>query len=205
MGPRVIEGDLKHSWVHERASVLHSQNLPLPLRLWTSIKPFITPRSNFSIFPALQAPTTSADQEHWVNSAFHAHVRGCHFQALRLTFSTALSHFITYFFFFFFVTLLLLITQTLPPASVCDLTRLISSYSPVAPTIHEIKSHGIGLGRTALLRCEAAAVPSPTFEWYKGEKRWGCLDRLSFQRSRACAASLHCPHDAALHKEDVAH
>ncbi|KAF6725126.1 Neuronal growth regulator 1 [Oryzias melastigma] len=34
-----------------------------------------------------------------------------------------------------------------------------------------MKSHGIGLGRTALMRCEAAAVPSPTFEWYKGEKR----------------------------------
>ncbi|TWW58024.1 Neuronal growth regulator 1, partial [Takifugu flavidus] len=40
-----------------------------------------------------------------------------------------------------------------------------------APTIHEIKIHGIGLGRTALLRCEATAVPAPTFEWYKGEKR----------------------------------
>ncbi|MEQ2221186.1 hypothetical protein ILYODFUR_013153 [Ilyodon furcidens] len=41
----------------------------------------------------------------------------------------------------------------------------------VPPSIHEMKSHGVGLGRTALLRCEAAAVPSPTFEWYKGEKR----------------------------------
>ncbi|CAM9202590.1 unnamed protein product [Lampetra planeri] len=41
----------------------------------------------------------------------------------------------------------------------------------VAPSIHEIKSNGVGLGRTALIRCEAAAVPSPTFEWYKGEKR----------------------------------
>ncbi|XP_005734964.1 neuronal growth regulator 1 isoform X1 [Pundamilia nyererei] len=40
-----------------------------------------------------------------------------------------------------------------------------------APSIHDIKSHGVGLGRTALLRCEAAAMPSPTFEWYKGEKR----------------------------------
>ncbi|XP_078478986.1 neuronal growth regulator 1-like [Lampetra planeri] len=40
-----------------------------------------------------------------------------------------------------------------------------------APSIHEIKSNGVGLGRTALIRCEAAAVPSPTFEWYKGEKR----------------------------------
>ncbi|XP_059923499.1 neuronal growth regulator 1 [Gadus macrocephalus] len=40
-----------------------------------------------------------------------------------------------------------------------------------APSIHEMKSHGVGLGRTALLRCEAAAVPVPIFEWYKGEKR----------------------------------
>ncbi|XP_068176466.1 neuronal growth regulator 1 isoform X1 [Antennarius striatus] len=39
------------------------------------------------------------------------------------------------------------------------------------PAIHEMKSSGVSLGRTALLRCEAAAVPSPTFEWYKGEKR----------------------------------
>uniref|UniRef100_A0A8C5C9F0 Neuronal growth regulator 1 n=1 Tax=Gadus morhua TaxID=8049 RepID=A0A8C5C9F0_GADMO len=34
-----------------------------------------------------------------------------------------------------------------------------------APSIHEMKSHGVGLGRTALLRCEAAAVPVPIFEW----------------------------------------
>lgn len=62
----------------------------------------------------------------------------------------------------------------------------VSLFSPVAPAIHEMKSHGVGLGRTALLRCEAAAVPSPTFEWYKGEKRWahcdgiGCSDKDLF-------------------------
>ncbi|XP_006635043.1 neuronal growth regulator 1 isoform X2 [Lepisosteus oculatus] len=39
------------------------------------------------------------------------------------------------------------------------------------PTILEMKYAGVGLGRTALLRCEAAAVPSPVFEWYKGERR----------------------------------
>lgn len=48
---------------------------------------------------------------------------------------------------------------------------LVFFFSLVAPAIHEMKSHGVGLGRTALLRCEAAAMPSPTFEWYKGEKR----------------------------------
>ncbi|CAL1593547.1 unnamed protein product [Knipowitschia caucasica] len=34
-----------------------------------------------------------------------------------------------------------------------------------------MKSNGVSLGRTGLLRCEAAAVPIPIFEWYKGEKR----------------------------------
>lgn len=44
-------------------------------------------------------------------------------------------------------------------------------FPPVAPSIHDMKTNGVGLGQMALLRCEAAAVPSPTFEWYKGEKR----------------------------------
>lgn len=52
----------------------------------------------------------------------------------------------------------------------------VSFFSPVPPSIHEIKSHGIGMGRLPLLRCEAAAVPPPTFEWYKGEKRWARVD-----------------------------
>ncbi|XP_066548335.1 neuronal growth regulator 1 [Amia ocellicauda] len=39
------------------------------------------------------------------------------------------------------------------------------------PTILEMKFSGVGLGRTGLLRCEAAAVPNPVFEWYKGDKR----------------------------------
>ncbi|XP_042339584.1 neuronal growth regulator 1 isoform X1 [Plectropomus leopardus] len=50
-------------------------------------------------------------------------------------------------------------------------TKAVKVTVNFAPSIHEMKSHGVGLGRTALLRCEAAAVPSPTFEWYKGEKR----------------------------------
>ncbi|XP_037104879.1 neuronal growth regulator 1 isoform X3 [Syngnathus acus] len=50
-------------------------------------------------------------------------------------------------------------------------TKTVKVTVNFAPSIHEMKSHGVGLGRTALLRCEAAAVPSPTFEWYKGEKR----------------------------------
>ncbi|KAI2663652.1 Neuronal growth regulator 1 [Labeo rohita] len=33
-----------------------------------------------------------------------------------------------------------------------------------------MRSHGVRPGQIALLRCEAAAVPSPVFEWYKGEK-----------------------------------
>ncbi|XP_061681408.1 neuronal growth regulator 1 isoform X2 [Syngnathoides biaculeatus] len=50
-------------------------------------------------------------------------------------------------------------------------TKTVKVTVNFAPSIHEMKSHGVGLGRTALLRCEAAAVPFPTFEWYKGEKR----------------------------------
>ncbi|CAG01186.1 unnamed protein product, partial [Tetraodon nigroviridis] len=50
-------------------------------------------------------------------------------------------------------------------------TKTVKVTVNFAPTIHEIKSHGIGLGRNALLRCEAAAVPAPTYEWYKSEKR----------------------------------
>ncbi|KAM9479546.1 neuronal growth regulator 1 isoform X1 [Oncorhynchus nerka] len=50
-------------------------------------------------------------------------------------------------------------------------TKTVKVIVKFAPAIHEMKSHGVGLGRTALLRCEAAAVPTPSFEWYKGEKR----------------------------------
>uniref|UniRef100_A0A3Q1FIQ4 Neuronal growth regulator 1 n=1 Tax=Acanthochromis polyacanthus TaxID=80966 RepID=A0A3Q1FIQ4_9TELE len=49
-------------------------------------------------------------------------------------------------------------------------TKTVKVTVNFAPSIHETKSHGVGLGRTALLRCEAAAVPWPTFEWYKDLK-----------------------------------
>lgn len=161
-------------WGRERTFILHPQNLPLPLRLWTSIKPFITPPSNFSIFPNTANLCLLWQPE--VNTVVQV---SCP-RHVSLSFSSSLSRFITYFlfssFFLYFLTLLLLIKQPAPPASVCDLTtRFISSHSPDAPTIHEIKSHGIGLGRNALLRCEAAAVPAPTYEWYKSEKRWDSL------------------------------
>ncbi|XP_039623718.1 neuronal growth regulator 1-like [Polypterus senegalus] len=39
------------------------------------------------------------------------------------------------------------------------------------PIILEMKLTGMGLGRPGLIRCETAAVPSPLFEWYKGEKK----------------------------------
>lgn len=38
--------DLHHNTAHERGLILHSQNLPVPLSLWTSIKPFITMHCN---------------------------------------------------------------------------------------------------------------------------------------------------------------
>ncbi|XP_040216636.1 neuronal growth regulator 1 isoform X2 [Rana temporaria] len=40
-----------------------------------------------------------------------------------------------------------------------------------APTILEITPSGVSLGKTGLIRCETAAVPAPTFEWYKGERK----------------------------------
>ncbi|KAJ8357676.1 hypothetical protein SKAU_G00204700 [Synaphobranchus kaupii] len=39
------------------------------------------------------------------------------------------------------------------------------------PSIHEMKFTGVGVARTALLRCEALGVPTPAFEWYRGTKR----------------------------------
>ncbi|XP_062834228.1 neuronal growth regulator 1 isoform X5 [Anolis carolinensis] len=40
-----------------------------------------------------------------------------------------------------------------------------------SPTIQEIKSSGVTLGGPGFIRCESAGVPSPAFEWYKGERR----------------------------------
>ncbi|XP_076870870.1 neuronal growth regulator 1 isoform X2 [Brachyhypopomus gauderio] len=50
-------------------------------------------------------------------------------------------------------------------------TRTVKVTVNFPPSIHEMKSHGVRPGFMALLRCEAAAVPAPVFEWYKGEKR----------------------------------
>ncbi|XP_035270505.1 neuronal growth regulator 1 isoform X1 [Anguilla rostrata] len=50
-------------------------------------------------------------------------------------------------------------------------TKTVKVTVNFAPEIREIKSAGVGRGRTALLRCEAAAVPTPVFEWYKGDKK----------------------------------
>lgn len=83
----------------------------------------------------------------------------------------------------FLVLVLVLIMPVLTDVSfawyVSHAKKCLSLFSPVPPSIHEIKSHGIGMGRLPLLRCEAAAVPPPTFEWYKGEKRWAWIDCLS--------------------------
>ncbi|XP_073499997.1 neuronal growth regulator 1 isoform X2 [Phyllobates terribilis] len=40
-----------------------------------------------------------------------------------------------------------------------------------APTILEITPSGVSLGKTGLIRCETASVPTPSFEWYKGDKK----------------------------------
>ena len=87
----------------------------------------------------------------------------------------------------------LVITQMSLKTVVCNMpTFLISLFSTVAPSIHEMKSHGVVPGRTALLRCEAAAVPSPTFEWFKGEKRWAQFDCLSCLSWSILAALPSC-------------
>uniref|UniRef100_A0A3P8VGD5 Neuronal growth regulator 1 n=1 Tax=Cynoglossus semilaevis TaxID=244447 RepID=A0A3P8VGD5_CYNSE len=50
-------------------------------------------------------------------------------------------------------------------------TKIVKVTVNFAPTIHDVKNNEVGLGRTALLRCEVFAMPVPTFEWFKGEKR----------------------------------
>ncbi|CAI5776943.1 neuronal growth regulator 1 isoform X2 [Podarcis lilfordi] len=40
-----------------------------------------------------------------------------------------------------------------------------------APTIQEIKSSGVTLGGSGFIRCESAGVPSPAFEWFRGERK----------------------------------
>ncbi|KAI4877429.1 hypothetical protein NFI96_032680, partial [Prochilodus magdalenae] len=50
-------------------------------------------------------------------------------------------------------------------------TRTVRVTVNFPPTIQEMKSHTVRPGQMALIRCEAAAVPTPMFEWYKGEKR----------------------------------
>uniref|UniRef100_W5KYV9 Neuronal growth regulator 1 n=1 Tax=Astyanax mexicanus TaxID=7994 RepID=W5KYV9_ASTMX len=50
-------------------------------------------------------------------------------------------------------------------------TRTVKVVVNYPPHIQEMKSHGVRPGLPALLRCEASAIPYPSFEWYKGEKR----------------------------------
>ncbi|KAI1891972.1 hypothetical protein AGOR_G00149210 [Albula goreensis] len=50
-------------------------------------------------------------------------------------------------------------------------TKTVKITVNFAPEIREMKAAGVGRGRATLLRCEAAAVPTPVFEWYKGEKK----------------------------------
>lgn len=85
-----------------KAFVSYSQNLPLPLRLWTSIKPFITPRSNFSIFPTPCAYTTSVDPEHRVKSVFCAPARTSEVVIFQLNGSLSALHISFYQFLFFY-------------------------------------------------------------------------------------------------------
>jgi neuronal growth regulator 1 len=42
--------------------------------------------------------------------------------------------------------------------------------SPDPPTITDVTSARTALGRAALLRCEAMAVPPADFQWYKDDR-----------------------------------
>lgn len=52
-----------------------------------------------------------------------------------------------------------------------NVSKTYLCFLAVAPTIQEIKSSGVTLGGTGFIRCESAGVPSPAFEWYKGERK----------------------------------
>ena len=45
----------------------------------------------------------------------------------------------------------------------------VSSTDP--PAIKTAKSSETQVGRMGVLQCDAAAVPTPEFEWYRDEKR----------------------------------
>lgn len=40
------------------------------------------------------------------------------------------------------------------------------------PTIKKTQSSETPVGRMGMLQCDATAVPTPEFEWYRDEKRW---------------------------------
>lgn len=50
--------------------------------------------------------------------------------------------------------------------------RLCSGLCPFSdpPTITDVTSSRTALGRAALLRCEAMAVPPADFQWYKDDR-----------------------------------
>ncbi|KAM4790440.1 limbic system-associated membrane protein isoform 2-T2 [Cyanocitta cristata] len=49
------------------------------------------------------------------------------------------------------------------------------------PTITESKSNEAATGRQALLRCEASAVPTPDFEWYRDDTRINSANGLEIK------------------------
>ncbi|KAG2463877.1 NEGR1 regulator, partial [Polypterus senegalus] len=66
------------------------------------------------------------------------------------------------------------------------------------PIILEMKLTGMGLGRPGLIRCETAAVPSPLFEWYKGEKNARNMAALRWVRRKRCASEAGSGNDENL-------
>ncbi|NXD10309.1 NEGR1 regulator, partial [Nothocercus nigrocapillus] len=67
--------------------------------------------------------------------------------------------------------------SSLEQASYLHANVYFTIFFSVAPTIQELKSSGVMLGGNGLIRCEGAGVPAPAFEWYKGERKEGLLNK----------------------------
>ncbi|KAM4650564.1 igLON family member 5 isoform 2-T2 [Discoglossus pictus] len=59
------------------------------------------------------------------------------------------------------------------------------------PSITDVKSAHSPVGKSAVLRCEASAVPPPEFEWFKDDKRlFAGMEGLKIQNDRSWSVLL---------------
>lgn len=145
------------TWKGPHFTCTYSENLPQLPSLWTAVKEFITEQF-ITFLQRISQHCTHKIYTRWplwillliYFCLFHTTVNENFFQLDGLV----------------YIWVFLLCVSTLPLSH--DGFYFLSV---VPPAIHEMRSHGVRPGQIALLRCEAAAVPSPVFEWYKGEKR----------------------------------